>query len=234
MTARRRPQTEHEAGFSLIEMLLATALMVTILAALATVTAQWLPNWNRGFSQVQISERLSIGLERLIADLAAAEMVSANKVTMAPYFLGAELSVTLVRTAIGPNSRPGLEVIRLFETADNQGVALVRERAPFAPYDFSMPLRLADPVVLIRAPYRVSFSYAGLNNVWQPTWRDAPELPRMVRVSVRDGRTGQTLAVSSAALVHVNAPAACARADDPRQCLVAQAQFSGRTVGNRP
>jgi general secretion pathway protein J len=41
------------AGFTLIETLIATALMVAILAALATITAQWLPNWNRCFARVQ-------------------------------------------------------------------------------------------------------------------------------------------------------------------------------------
>jgi general secretion pathway protein J len=50
------------AGFTLVEVLMATALMGAILAALATVTAQWLPNWNRGFARVQRTENLALGL----------------------------------------------------------------------------------------------------------------------------------------------------------------------------
>ena len=54
-----------EAGFTLIEVLMATLLMTVILGALATVTAQWLPSWNRGMARVQRAERLAIGLERI-------------------------------------------------------------------------------------------------------------------------------------------------------------------------
>ena len=60
----RRARTG-EAGFTLIEVLVATLLMTVILAALATVTAQWLPNWNRGMARVQRAERLAIGLEQI-------------------------------------------------------------------------------------------------------------------------------------------------------------------------
>ncbi len=67
------------AGFTMVEALLATALMGVILSALATVTAQWLPNWNRGFSRVQQTEHLALGLERVVADLAAAEFVSVGR-----------------------------------------------------------------------------------------------------------------------------------------------------------
>jgi len=132
------------------------------------------------------------------------------------------LSVTFVRTAVGPNTRPGLEIIRLIEKADDQGLALVRERAPFAPMPSDSQIRFADQVVLIRAPFRVTFAYAGSDQVWQSTWRGQMELPGMIRVSVRDSTTGQVLAVSSAAVVHVNAPAECARAKNVTACLTAR------------
>ena len=73
-----RERRRRIAGFTLVEALLATALMGAILAAIATVTAQWLPNWNRGFERVQRVELLAIGLERIVADLAAAEFVTAG------------------------------------------------------------------------------------------------------------------------------------------------------------
>ena len=71
------------------------------------------------------------------------------------------MSVTFVRTAVGPNTRPGLEIIRLIEKADAQGLALVRERTPFAPMASDAQIRFSDQVVLVRAPFRVTFSYAG-------------------------------------------------------------------------
>jgi general secretion pathway protein J len=220
MSARRR--SHGEAGFTLLEVLLATLLMMVILGALATVTAQWMPNWNRGIARVQRAERLAIGLERVLADLSVAEMVTMNSDNKHPLFEGAELSVTFVRTAVGPNTRPGLEVIRLIEKADEQGLALVRERAPFNPMPSDAQIRFVDQVVLIREPFRMSFAYAGPDQAWKPTWRNQMELPTMIRISVRDAGTGQVLAVSSAAIVHVNAPAECARAKNISACLTAR------------
>jgi general secretion pathway protein J len=222
MSAIPRRAPAGEAGFTLVEVLLATLLMTVILAALATVTAQWLPNWNRGMARVQRAERLAMGLDRIVADLSVAETIPVNGDAKTPLFEGSELAVTFLRTAVGPNARPGLEIIRLIEKADSQGLAMVRERAPFAPMPSDAQIRFADQVVLIRSPLRVSFSYAGPDQVWQPDWLGKRQLPDMVRVTVRDSATGQVLAVSRAATVHVNAPAECVRAKNPATCLTAK------------
>jgi general secretion pathway protein J len=44
-------------------------------------------------------------------------------------------------------------------------------------------------------------------------------LPKMIRIAVRDGATGQVLTVSTAAIVHVNMPTECARARNASACL---------------
>ena len=157
--------TRHrEAGFTLIEAVIALALMGLILGALATITAQWLPNWNRGIARVQKHERVALGLERISSDLAAAEFISIGRDARGVFFDGTDRSVTLVRTAIGPNSETGLEVVRFAETITDVGPHLVRTRAPFVPgipaIRFSNEAKFTDPVVLLRA-YRVAFSYAG-------------------------------------------------------------------------
>jgi general secretion pathway protein J len=222
-TFRARARThDARAGFTLIETLIATALMVAILAALATVTAQWLPNWNRGFVRVQRTELLSLGIERVVADIAAAQYVPAHYATRKPLFEGRELSVTFVRTAIDPNSPPGLEIVRLAEASDARGLALLRTQMPFAPVDPNVGVdlrRLRAPVVLARAPFRISFAYAGADRVWKSAWIDAPELPTAVRVTVRNAVTGRTLSVSTAAIIHVNVAAACLRAKNSRNCI---------------
>ena len=45
------------------------------------------------------------------------------------------------------------------------------------------------------------------------------ELPRAVRIMVRSTATGQVVMVSTSTLLHVTAPADCAQAKEPRQCL---------------
>ena len=58
---------------------MALALTGLVLSALATITAQWLPNWNRGFDRIQQSELVGIAMQRIAADLAAAEYVPPNR-----------------------------------------------------------------------------------------------------------------------------------------------------------
>src|SRR5580700_291804 len=74
MRMRARQQT-NESGFTLIETLVSLALMGLVLSALANLTAQWLPNWNRGIDRVQRSETIGIALQRIADDLAVAQSV---------------------------------------------------------------------------------------------------------------------------------------------------------------
>ena len=218
MSARRTGT----AGFTLVEALLAVALMGAILAAIATVTAQWLPNWNRGFARVQGSETLAVGLERIVADLAAAEFVTAGAGVRQPVFDGTELSVTFLRTALGPNTRPGLELVRIMEVGGDKGLTTVRTRARFLPMGrdgTSVQPVPGNPVILMRAPYRVTFSYAGADRVWRNVWRGEGELPKAIRVSLRDATTDRTLSVSTATLVHAEMPADCVLAEVIADCL---------------
>lgn len=199
--------------------MISMALMAAILSAVAVVTAQWLPNWNRGFAHVQQNELAAKGLERIVADLAAAEFITPSGETKGVLFAGDEVSVTLVRSALGPNTRPGLEFVRIAETADERGPAMVRRRAPFVPVTAAAfdQLTFSDPVVLMRAPYRVSFSYAGIDRAWRDSWSGLL-LPAAVRVRLRDAATSQVLEFSTSGIVHVNAPAFCVAANDTNVC----------------
>jgi general secretion pathway protein J len=216
---RRASVSSRNAGFTLIEALLATMLMLTILGALALVTSHWLPSWDRGFVRLQRAELLTAGLERLISDLAAAEIISTGTggPNDNPVFEGTELSVTFIRTKLGPNTSTGLEIVQIAETRDDNGLALVRRTAPFVPTTGGQR-NFANPVVVVRAPYRVSFSYAGRDRVWRDNWRGAAQLPHAIRVRVRDAATSTTLAVSTAALVHAELPARCTGAKIDAGC----------------
>ncbi len=223
--ARQRPD---ESGFTLIETLVALALMGLVLSALAHITALWLPNWNRGLDRVQRSEAIGIALQRITTDLAAAEFVTANREAHHPLFDGSELSVTLVRTALGPNVKPGLEVVRIGESSDRLGLATVRSRTPFRPFpetsSLSEQVSFGDPVVLLRAPFRLSFSYAGKDRVWKGSWHDGDQLPTAVRLTVRDVATERVLSVSTVTPIHVQAPAINDCAPGGRDCGKSEAQ----------
>jgi general secretion pathway protein J len=208
-----------EGGFTLIETLVALALLGLVLSALANLTAQWLPNWNRGLERIQRSELIGIALQRIGADLAAAEYVPANRGERRPIFDGSELSVTFVRTALGPNAGLGLDVVRLGETTDQQGFVTVRSRTPFRPLplgsSLAEQLHFAEPVLLLRSPFRLSFAYAGQDRVWKGSWHDAEKLPAAIKLTIRDAASERILAISTATPVHVDAPARgdCTRPD---------------------
>jgi general secretion pathway protein J len=225
MRARRAASAgrDREAGFTLFEALISVALMGMILVSLSAVTGQWLPNWRRGFGQMQRLESLDVGLQRVVDDLEAAEFVTPNNQSKLPLFIGGVDSVTLVRAAIGPDATPHLELVRLAETRGSRGLELVRSRMPFAPLLPNEPvadqLRFADPVALVHDPFRISFAYAGADRAWRETWSESTLLPTAIRIQARDAGTGQILTFSTATLVHVDVPAECIGQKSIKQCL---------------
>ena len=136
----KRPNSDPSvAGFSLIEAMAALALTATIILALSSVAGQWLPNWRRGFVDLQRADLLGVGLERLSDDLSAAEYVTPSAGAPAPLFEGNASSAVFVRSAIGPDAYPHLEVVRLAEIKEDRGLAMVRMRALFAPTSLGRP-----------------------------------------------------------------------------------------------
>jgi general secretion pathway protein J len=229
---RRRRARRSVAGFTLLEAMLAVALMAAIVLSLATVTAQWLPNWRRGFAGLQSADLLSLGLERIVADVSSAEYVTPRGDVTQPLFDGGALTMIFVRSAIGPDARPHLEVVRLAETVDERGFAMVRTRAPFAPQPpgvAATQYAFADPVVLVRAPFRVSFAYAGPDRAWTDSWEANDKLPDAVRVTVRDSASNQVLAASTATRLKVtkNGLAAAAAAAPGQPTADGQAPTPG-------
>jgi general secretion pathway protein J len=217
----RRRIRRAQSGFSLIETLIAMALMGVIVGALATITGQWLPNWHRGFVSVQSKQLLERGLDRITADISAAEYVPLSGETSDPFFIGSERSITFVRRSIGPNTTPGLELVRIGELADQRGAALVRTRTRFVPArnaDLRELPPFVDPVVLLRTPYRVTFSYAGKDRAWKNTWDSGPQLPRTVRILIRDQASQKLLPDSTVATIHVDAPPPCQSAKQDPGC----------------
>jgi general secretion pathway protein J len=213
MKRRRFRKRAATAGFTLIEALVATVLMGVVLTSLAAIAGQWLPNWNRGIARAQSSELIGVALDRLVSDVAASQFVTANRDATGPLFDGTPSALTFVRSALGPNARPGLEIVRIAEVRDGNAVALVRATAPFMPLraNGNVPILppFADPIAMLRSSYRVSFAFAGPDGEWKDLWQNESALPAVVRVTLREAATGRPMAVSTAALIHVDMAVAC-------------------------
>jgi general secretion pathway protein J len=91
-------------------------------------------------------------------------------------------------------------------------------------------------VLLLRAPYRLSFAYAGEDQEWQSSWRDSDKLPAKIKLTVRD--TSNARAISTVASVRVQSLAQgdCKQADgkcDDNAGTQAASQ-GGAQPGNSP
>lgn len=198
-----------EDGFSLIEALASVAVMAAILGALGVIAGQWIPSWSHGLADAQRADLTSLAIERMAADLAAAVYVTPGGDSKIPFFDGSPSSVTFVRSSYGPAARSELEIVRISARRDGNGVALVREQAPFvpmAPGAEAGVIALKDPVVLTRGSVHVNFAYSGAGVAWAPSWRGAKKLPTAMRITLRDATAGRVLAASTAFALHVTAP----------------------------
>lgn len=219
-SSRRR-----SAGFSLIEILVAMTLTGLVLAAIAMVTAKWLPAWQRGLGRVQQSELVALALDRMAADLSAAAVLPVVRGGAKPLFDGSAERVVFVREVLAPGAARGLEIVELAPVPDGRGVAMVRRTAPYAPQAEAGGLPpFGASVRLLRPPTRVSFSYAGRDGVWHEAWRGEEELPRAVRMVVREG--GRVTAASTAVSIRSDVPAFCA-ADVTKPVCGSSVGFSG-------
>ncbi len=213
MMAACRRKDIRQSGFTLIETLAALVLMGLLMSALVAMTSQWLPNWNRGFDRIQRSESVSIALDRISADIGASEYMRPDRQTKNILFDGSKSSMIFVRASFGPNAGRGLEVVRIAEATDRDGIVLTRSHAIFMPGAAGEP-NFADPVVLLHAPYRLTFSYADRDRGWKDSWRDSRVLPAAVLLTVRDASTGRVLPISRIAVTHISASvdSLCAKA----------------------
>jgi general secretion pathway protein J len=83
--------------------------------------------------------------------------------------------------------------------------------------------RFVDPVALMGKAYRVSFSYAGNDRIWHDSWTQENELPKAIRVTIREVHTRHILGASTALLLHVASPVDCINAKSQAECLALRA-----------
>jgi general secretion pathway protein J len=210
-----------DAGFTLLEAIVALAIGGFIVATLATVTSQWLGSWNRGARTLQQAELLTAALDRIVADLSVAQFVPASEVGKSVLFAGSDTSVVFARRPLLVEPAQGLELVRLTQQGEGAAATLIRSRAPLS---FALTVARFDdraPVVLLRAPYRAVFAYAGEDRVWRSSWSKATRLPRSIRITIIDGATGRALTSSTTVTVHVDVPMLCVPARSLDECSAA-------------
>ncbi|WP_159732817.1 prepilin-type N-terminal cleavage/methylation domain-containing protein [Methylosinus sp. Ce-a6] len=220
------------AGFTLVETLAALAVASSIIVGAATLTHHVAFHFDHGARSVDEAERLALAMERLARDFGAASFVALTPAGAsrkqpeerpAPIAFdgSAERLVFVTASAIG--ARAALEEIVAFsiEPAGGESARLVRRRAPWlGPRAGLDAANAQDAVILLEGRFDMSFVYASIEDgaaSWRVAWRGEAELPRLVRLDLRDRETGEQLFPGAEFVLRADAPAACANAS--AQCL---------------
>lgn len=223
-------------GFTLVETLAALAVAAAIIVGAATLIHHVAHYFDRGLRGVDEAERFALAMDRLARDFEAASFVPTTLGEAAPpaeakadaakgrkkrpapkvAFDGAPARIVFVTaSAIGARASPEEIVTLAVETRRDGGARLLRRRAPWlGPRAGVFAGEGGDAVVLLEGDYDISFRFARVDDrgvaTWSGHWRDETEPPRLVRLELRDARTGASLLAGADFVLRVDAPLGCA------------------------
>ncbi len=183
-----------EAGFTLIELVVAMALLGTMLVLLYSGLTFALRSWDAGDTNGRRTADRRIGenfLRREISELFPMRWKEPNIVKFA--FEGEKDRMRFVSSRPAGIAQGGLALVGI-EVQEERGPGrkknLVMRRA--MPDDEARsfgPLDAAEPTVLLAGVDSVSFEYFGAENdftppKWSDTWRIEVKVPEMIRVRI--------------------------------------------------
>lgn len=217
---RHERRLSARAGFTLIELLAALAIGAVIIAAVGALVHNVALTFDRGTRIVSNGERLILAVERLAADFGAARyVVMPGERGPSAAFIGEGASanegakvVFIGPGGIGSNSK-GEEVVGLAVEQEDDVARLVRRSAAWpGPRTRIENVSLADPVILLEGKVLISFSFARFKDgalTWSDAWKGEPELPRFVRLGLRDAATGAAVIAATDFVIRAGASAGC-------------------------
>jgi prepilin-type N-terminal cleavage/methylation domain-containing protein len=210
-------------GFTLLELLAAMAVGAVVLAGLAGLIRNVGLTFEAGTRGVGNAERLLLAVERLAGDFASVRYLqkSADESVRA-VFIGGPKKVAFVSAAGVAANLSGEEVVILEVEESGELSRLVRRRSRWLGARTPLAeVKPTDPVVLIEGRLQIAFAYADQALVWKDRWVDAPDLPRFVRLLMRDKTTGATTFGFPDFPIRSDAPPACSKPDATPACIAA-------------
>jgi prepilin-type N-terminal cleavage/methylation domain-containing protein len=213
---------ENRAGFTLVEMLAALAIVSMIILSAGTLIHQGAFFFDRGTRAIDENEQIALAIDCLTRDFGAVRFVSqttANGTGVA--FSGVSASaeddakvvfITAGGRAAGPQ---GEEVVSMTVETNDESAQLVRRRSAwYGPRTRLEDARPGEAVILLKGKFSASFSFSKIaqdgNIVWYDNWTNEKSLPHSVRLNMHDQSTGVDL-VGAIFPVHADAPPACAK-----------------------
>jgi prepilin-type N-terminal cleavage/methylation domain-containing protein len=239
MIRHRGLARDSSGGFTLLELLAALAVGSVVLAAVAGLIRNVGLSFEAGTRNVGHAERLLLGLERMTADLASARfLLKTTDQGVRSIFAGGPRNLAFVSAAGVTSASMGEEMVLLDVEEAGEVSRLVRRRLPWLGHRTPADVKPRDAVVLLEGPLRISFAYADRALVWTDRWIDKPDLPRYVRMVLRDRATGAVLFHAPDFEIRANAPPPCSKAEATLDCIPAAtppgAGSPSRPAGEKP
>ncbi|MCC2663512.1 MAG: ral secretion pathway protein GspJ [Geminicoccaceae bacterium] len=226
MSASRRRARARAGGFTLLELIAALAIGSVVLAALAGLIRNVGLSFEAGTRGVSNAERVMLAAERMTADFASARYLQrAVDGQVKSMFVGGPKKVAFVGAAAVAAGPQGDEVV-VFEVEEAGDTArLVRRRARWLGHRTSLAdVKPVDAVILLEGRLQIAFGYADRSLVWKDRWLDAPDLPRYVRLVLRDRATGAAALPPLDFPIRSDAPPLCSKAEATPACIPAAQQ----------
>jgi len=221
-------------GFTLVEALAAFAVASVVMIGIGALVHNVGLAFDRGTGAVGRSERLLLAFERLAEDFAAVRFVQ-RQTEAGPEALftatppTGDTPATLVfitagGVLAGPSSE---EVITLTLEQTDDVSRLIRRRAPWpGPQSRLEELTPHDAVVLLEGTFDAAFAFGRMmpdeTLRWSDGWSGEFALPRVVRLALRDRRTGRDFGGDVAFVLRADAPLTCAEPELGPACLSAE------------
>jgi general secretion pathway protein J len=179
-----------EAGFTLLELLAAIAVMAIMLGSASTALSLLSDAAIRGANQTDRVDMLARGLAAVRKDIAGMRRVAiTTKGKRRFLFEGEARMMRFVLIEPGYPSDPGSYLVTYSVRSGGGQTQLIRSREAF---DYGRRKRDSKPkdpseVVVFDGPYRLEFDYLARSlrgASWAPKWTDDRSMPELVRLRI--------------------------------------------------
>ncbi|MCH9807971.1 MAG: prepilin-type N-terminal cleavage/methylation domain-containing protein [Alphaproteobacteria bacterium] len=223
-----RQSARCQAGFTIIEMLVALTIAAIVISAIAGSISLIGRGWDWSVAKVLNQDMIARALDVVSRDLNGLQrVVNVRNDRLSYVFSGTRSQMRFVTVAPPYPTRSGLYCIRLEVRSTPSTRSLIRTRAPYK--DGCKGSVWRDEVELIRGPYSFRLSYGQDQDgriAWHSRFKTGNELPGLIRLAiVRDG-TGASVIPD-----YIVRP----RIDGERDCVALEAPLCAvRTGGLLP